>query len=259
MIDALISFSIKNKMIVLLFVAGLITWGVYSFTRIPIDAVPDITNNQVQVITQSPALSAPEVEQFVTFPLELSFGNIPGVTEIRSISRFGLSVITVVFGDDMNIYLARQLINEKINTVLPNIPRNGGIPQLAPVTTGLGEIYQYVIYPEKGYEGKYSPMDLRTIQDWIVKRRLTNIEGVVEVSSFGGFQKQYEVSVDPDVLRAYNTSITEVFHALESNNENTGGSYIEKGPLVYFIRGEGRVKDIADIKNIVVKQNEVFL
>lgn len=255
MIESLIQFSIRNKFIVILAMIGLVAWGAYSITQIPIDAVPDITNNQVQVITQSPSLSAPEVEQQITLPLEIAFGNVQGVTEIRSISRFGLSVITVVFEETVNPYLARQIISEKINQVIPNIPKSLGIPQLGPLSTGLGEIYQYVLYPAKGYEEVYSPMELRTIQDWIVKRRLSNIEGVVDVSSFGGFLKQYEVTLDPEMLRSYNLSIGEVFDALEKNNENIGGSYIEKGPNVYFVRGEGRVENNEDIENIVIKNS----
>ncbi|MCU0437853.1 MAG: CusA/CzcA family heavy metal efflux RND transporter [Raineya sp.] len=253
MLDNIIGFSIRNKIIVGVAVLVLIIWGSYSLTQIPIDAVPDITNNQVQVITQSPQFSAQEVEQFITAPLEMSFANLQYVEEIRSISRFGLSVITIVFKEEMDIYLARQLITEKIKLAEKDIPSSMGQPFLAPVSTGLGEIYQYVIRPKKGYEKQYNSQDLRTIQDWIVKRRLAGTEGVVEVSSFGGNIKQYEVAIKTEQLRAYELTINEIFDALHKNNENTGGSYIEKQGQAYFIRAEGFIKNLSDIENIVVK------
>ncbi|KOY85283.1 acriflavine resistance protein B [bacterium 336/3] len=253
MLDNIIGFSIRNKIVVGVAVLALVIWGSYSLTQIPIDAVPDITNNQVQVITQSPQFSAQEVEQFITAPLEMSFANLQEVEEIRSISRFGLSVITIVFKEEMDIYTARQLITEKIKLAEKDIPSSMGQPFLAPISTGLGEIYQYVIHPKKGYENRYNSQDLRTIQDWIVKRRLAGTEGVVEVSSFGGNVKQYEVAIQTEQLRAYELTITDVFEALHQNNENTGGSYIEKQGQAYFIRTEGFVKTLADIENIVIK------
>jgi len=253
MLDNIIGFSIRNKIIIGLAVLVLVIWGGYSLTQIPIDAVPDITNNQVQIITQSPQFSAQEIEQFITAPLEISFANLQKVEEIRSISRFGLSVVTVVFTEDMDIYLARQLITEKIKLTEKDIPTSMGQPFLAPVSTGLGEIYQYVIRPKKGYENRYNSQDLRTVQDWIVKRRLAGTEGVVEVSSFGGHIKQYEVAIQIERLRAYELTITDVFEALQRNNENTGGSYIEKQGQAYFIRTEGFAKKLEDIEQIVVK------
>lgn len=253
MIDKLISFSIRNKLIIGMFVVGLIGWGIYSIRQIPIDAVPDITTNQVQVITQSPTLAAQEVEQFITFPIELAMANLPEVEEIRSVSRFGLSVITVVFSDDMDSYLARQLISEQLKTAERSIPKGLGSPELGPITTGLGEVYQYVIHTEPGFEEVYSDMDLRTINDWIVKRQLAGTPGVIEVNGWGGHLKQYEVAVEPDKLNSMHISLSDVFTALEANNENTGGSYIEKRFSTYFIRGEGLVKSLDDIRNIVVK------
>ena len=232
---------------------GLVGWGSYAFKHIPIDAVPDITNNQVQVITQSPTLAAQEMEQFVTFPIEMAMANLPEVEEIRSISRFGISVVTVVFEEDADIYRARQLISEQLTIAEADIPKGFGVPELGPITTGLGEVYQYVLYADSGYEDMYSDMDLRTINDWIVKRQLGGTEGVIEVSGWGGHLKQYEVSVKPEVLNSMNISIKEVFDALEANNENTGGSYIEKRYNTYFIRGEGLVKSIADIEKVVVR------
>lgn len=254
MIDNLIAFSIKNKLIILMLTLVWIIWGVYSLTQLPIDAVPDITNNQVQLITQSPNYSAQEVERFITAPLEFVLGNVQKVEEIRSISRLGISVITIVFEDGVDIYLARQWVAEQIKTV--SIPPEMGQPEMAPVTTGLGEIYQYVLRPKAGYAQKYNAMELRTLQDWLVKRQLTGIEGIVDVSSFGGFVKQYEVAIKPEELRAYGLTLDEVYQALQANNQNTGGSYIEKNSQAYFIRGEGMVSSKEDIAQIVVKNVE---
>lgn len=253
MLDRIINFSIKNKLVIGLFVVGLIAWGSYSFTQLPIDAVPDITNNQVQVITVTPSLAAQEVERLITFPVEITMATIPDIEEIRSFSRFGLSVVTIVFKEDVDVYWARQQVNERITKAKEQIPAGVGTPELAPVTTGLGEIYQYVVHTKKGYEDKYSPTELRTIQDWIIKRQLLGTEGVADVSSFGGYLKQYEIAIDPLKLRSMEISIAEVFAALQKNNQNTGGAYIDKTPNAYFIRSEGLVESIKDIENIVVK------
>ncbi len=222
-------------------------------TQIPLGTVPDITNNQVQVITTSRNLATEDIEQFITFPIELEMGNLPGVKEIRSISKFGLSVVTIIFDDDMGTYLPRQLIAEKLQSAQETIPKEYGTPEMGPISTGLGEIYQYILDVEPGYEDQYTTMELRTIQDWIVRRQLIGIPGVVEVNTWGGFLKQYEVAVDPAKLLALNITIGEVFKALESNNENIGGGYIEKYQESYFVRGEGMVKSISDIENIIVK------
>jgi len=253
MLSKIIEFSIKNKLIIGLFVLALIGYGIYEVRKLPIDAVPDITNNQVQVITVAPALGAPDVERLITFPIEQVNNNIPGLIELRSFSRFGLSVVTIVFEDDIDIYWARQQVSERLQQAQEQIPKGVGTPVLAPVTTGLGEIYQYTIRPKKGYEDQYNVMELRTIQDWIVRRQLLDVKGVAEVSSFGGYLKQYEVAVIPEKLMAYNITIGDVFTALETNNQNTGGSYIEKGPTILFIRSEGLVGGMEDIQNIVVK------
>lgn len=255
MLDKVIHFSIKNKMIIGLLTLALIIWGSYSLTKLPIDAVPDITNNQVQVITVSPSLAAEDIERLVTFPVEQTMANIPGIEEVRSFSRFGLSVVTIVFKDNIDVYWARQQVNERLNEAKTIIPQGVGIPELAPVTTGLGEIYQYVIHTKKGYEKKYSPMELRTIQDWIVRRQLLGTEGVADVSSFGGYLKQYEIALNPDKLRSMNISINDVFTALQKNNQNTGGAYIDKKPNAYFIRSEGLIATKEDIEKIVVKVN----
>ncbi len=253
MIDKIIFFSIKRKFIILIFVLIWILWGIYSMFRVPLDAVPDITNNQVQVITTTPNLGTSDIEQFVTYPVEIAMSNLPGVIELRSVSRFGLSVVTIVFEDDMGTYLPRQLIQEKLSEVNEQIPKGFGKPFMAPISTGLGEIYQYTISPKPGYDTVYSPMELRTIQDWIVKRQMSMLPGVVEVNSFGGYQKQYEVAVDPDKMKSMDIGIMEIFDALEKNNENTGGAYIEKSKMANFIRGEGLLRNIRDIENIVVK------
>ena len=255
MINKLIDFSIRNKLIIGIFTLLLIGWGTYSLRQIPIDAVPDITNNQVQIITQSGNLAAPEVEKFITYPIELTMQNIPGVTEVRSISRFGISVVTVVFKDEMGIFLPRQLVDEKLQEAQNNIPKGFGIPSKAPISTGLGEVYQYILKPAKGYEDQYDAMDLRTIQDWIVKRQLAGTEGIVEVNSFGGFLKQIEVAVDPEQMKSKGVTITDVFKALEQNNSNAGGSYIEKGSENLYIRGIGRVSSLKEIENIHIKNN----
>ncbi|WP_288427080.1 CusA/CzcA family heavy metal efflux RND transporter [uncultured Spirosoma sp.] len=251
MLEKIIQFSIRQKLLVGLGVVALIAWGSYALTQLPIDAIPDITNNQVQVVTQVPSLAAQETEQFVTFPLETTLRNVPGVTEIRSISRFGLSVITVVFDETTPTLQARQLVAEQLKAAEGSL--TAGSPQLAPITTGLGEIYQYVIRPENEADTRYSATDLRTIQDWIVKRQLSGVAGVVDISSIGGYLKEYEVQIDPERLHGMNTSLTEVMDALAANNANTGGSYIEKGPEAFFIRGEGMVRTPDEIGQIVVK------
>jgi len=252
MLDNIIRFSIRNKLIIALCTLAWLGWGVYSLTKLPIDAVPDITNNQVQIITSAPSQSALDIERLVSFPIEQSMATIPGIVEVRSFSRFGLSVVNIVFSDETDIYWARQQVSERLIQAQNTIPPHIGTPEMAPVTTGLGEIYQYIIRPKKGFEHKYSPADLRTIQDWNIRRQLLGIEGVADVSSFGGFLKQYEVAIKPEKLRSYNLSIQDVFKALETNNQNTGGAYIDKKPTAYFIRSEGLITSISDIENIVV-------
>lgn len=254
MLHKIIHFSVRHKFIVGLMTLALIVWGVWSAGKLPVDAVPDITNNQVQIITLTPTLAAQETEQLVTYPIEQSLANLPDLEEMRSISRFGLSVITVVFHDDVDIYFARQLINEKLKEAEEKIPEGIGTPELAPVSTGLGEIYQYVIHPKKGAENKYTAMDLRTMQDWIVARQLYGTKGVAEVNSFGGLLKQYEVAVNPARLKSMNVTIAELFTALEKNNQNTGGAYIDKKPNAYFIRGVGLLSSMDDIRDILVKK-----
>lgn len=252
MFDAIITYSVKNKFVIGLLVFALIIWGIFSLKQLPIDAVPDITNNQVQIITSSPTLATQEVEQFITTPVELSLQNIQQTLEIRSISRFGLSVVTVVFEEEMDLYLARQLVTENLKAAEDNIPKSLGTPEMSPISTGLGEIFQYVVLPDSGYEDKYSLTELRTIQDWIIKRQLSGIDGVVEVNTLGGYLKQYEVAIEPELLKSVDLSITDVFDAIKNSNENTGGAYIEKNPNTYYIRTNGIAKSLEDIGNIVV-------
>lgn len=253
MLSKIILFSIKNKLVVGMLTLILIIWGIMSIIQLSVDAVPDITNNQVQIITQAPTLSTQEVEQFITLPIELAMANIPNIIEKRSISRSGISVITIVFKDKVDIYWARQQISEQLKEAETMIPKGISNPSLGPITTGLGEIYQYTIGVDKGYENKYTITDLRTIQDWIVRRQLAGTQGLAEVSGWGGYVKQYEIALDNDKLNAMNITIPEIYKALENNNENTGGSYIEQYNNAYFIRGIGLVESLSDIEKIVVK------
>ncbi|MFV0365688.1 MAG: CusA/CzcA family heavy metal efflux RND transporter [Mangrovibacterium sp.] len=249
MINKIISFSIRNKLTIGFMTVAIIVGGLWSMTKIPLDAVPDITNNQVQVITTAPNLGTEDMEQFVTYQVELAVSNLPGVSEIRSVSRFGLSVVTIVFKDDMGTYLPRQLVSEALNKVKEKIPEGFAEPFMAPISTGLGEIYQYTLELDPGYDSIYNDMDLRSMQEWIVKRQMAMVPGVVEVNSFGGRGKQYEIAIDPDRLRSMNLSINDVFQALQDNNQNTGGAYIEKNHQANFIRGEGLMRSLDDVRN----------
>ena len=254
MLNKIIEFSVKNKLIVGLFVIALIGFGIYQTTKLPIDAVPDITDNQVQVITMAPSFGATDIERLVTFPIEQANSNISGMKEIRSFSRFGLSLVTIVFEDEVDVYWARQQVAERLQQVQSQIPQGIGTPELGPVSTGLGEIYQYVVKPKKGFEQQFDATNLRTIQDWIVRRQLLGVKGVAEVSSFGGKLKQYEIAINPNKLNAYGITINDVFSALENNNQNTGGAYIEKGSTVLYIRSEGLIGNIQDIENVAIKR-----
>jgi len=223
MINKLIAFSINNKIVIALLTLALIVGGVFSILKVPVDAVPDITNNQVQIITQAPNLGTEDIEQFVTYPVELAVANLPEVEEIRSVSRFGLSVVTIVFNDNLDTYLPRQLVSEKLTEIKANIPEGFGTPIMGPISTGLGEIYQYTLEVDPKFKDNYSTTELRTIQDWIIRRQMAMVPGVVEVNAFGGGIKQYEVAVNPNRLKAMGISIKDVFTALQNNNQNTGG------------------------------------
>ncbi len=256
MLNKIIEFAIKNKLIVGLFTIALIIYGSFELTKLPIDAVPDITNNQVQIITTAPSYGATDIERLVTFPVEQANSNIAGIKEIRSYSRFGLSLVTLVFNDDVDVYWARQQVAERLLVVQEQIPKGIGKPEMGPISTGLGEIYQYAVKPKKGYEKRYDITELRTIQDWVVRRQLLGVKGVAEVSSFGGKLKQYQVTIDPNKLVANKVTIAEIFDALENNNQNTGGAYIEKQASVLYIRTEGLIGSKEDIENVVVRTSE---
>lgn len=253
MFRRIISFSISNPLIVGLGVIGLVVWGVASLGSLPIDAVPDITNNQVQIVTRSPALAPQEVEQLITTPVELTMASIPGIRELRSISRFGLSVVTIVFDDNVDVYWARAQVDQRLVEVQREIPAGTGTPLLAPVTTGLGEIYQYVIKAAPGYEEQYPLQELRTLQDWIVRRRLLGTPGIADVSSFGGYLRQLEIAIDPVRLRSAQISIAEIIRAVEANNANSGGAYIERRSGVQYIRTDGLARSAEDVAEIIVR------
>ena len=252
MFQKLITYSIHNKLVVGVATLALIVWGVWSLIHLPFDATPDITNNQVQVITQAPSLGAQEVEQNITTPVEMALANIPRIEERRSISRSGLSVITLVFDDAADIYWARSQVAQVLETISKELPNNTET-EMGPIATGLGEIYHYTVRAKEGYEHKYSLTQLRTIQDWIVRKQLSGTPGVAEVSGWGGFVKQYEVAVDNQRLNANGITVGEIYSALERNNANTGGSYIEENANQYYIRGIGRVGSLSDISNICIK------
>ncbi|MEZ4910422.1 MAG: CusA/CzcA family heavy metal efflux RND transporter [Saprospiraceae bacterium] len=253
MLNSIITFSIKNKLLIGLMTFGLIALGMFEATKLPIDAVPDITDNQVLVITQAPSYGAQDIERLITFPIEQANSNISGLKKIRSFSRFGLSLVTIVFNDDIDVYWARQQVSERLQQIQSQIPPEIGTPELGPVATGLGEIYQYVIKPKKGYESKYDPVALRTIQDWVVRRQLLGVKGIAEVSSFGGKLKQYQVVLDPERLNSSGITIYDIFNALEANNQNTGGGYIEKNATALYIRTEGLINSKDDIGSIPIK------
>ena len=254
MIDGLIRFSISQRLLILLFVAILATAGIYSLQHLPIDAVPDVTNVQVQVLTAAPSLAPLEIERQITFPVEVAMSGLPDIVEIRSISRFGLSLVTIVFADHVNTYFARQLVAERLSEARDQIPEGIGSPEMGPISTGLGEIYQYELRSNRG--AGYDATSLRTVQDWIVRRQLLGVPGVTEVNSFGGREKQYQVRLEPAKLQSYKLSLRDVVEAVTRNNANVGGAYIEHSSEQYLLRGIGLVENPADIENIVVKTGD---
>jgi cobalt-zinc-cadmium resistance protein CzcA len=256
MLNRIIHWSIQNKLIVAVLTLGIIAWGVFSLSKLPIDAVPDITNNQVQIVTVSPSSGAEDIERFVTFPVEQSMATTPGIEEIRSFSRFGLSVVTIVFTEETDIYWARQQVLERLSDAKGSIPPGYGDPFLAPLSTGLGEIYQYTLKAKPGFEKKFTPTELRTLQDWVIRRQLLGVKGVADVSGFGGNIKTYEIAIDPFLLKSNGITVTDVFQAIERNNQNTGGAYIERNSMTTYIRTEGLIGSLTDIENIQVKHNE---
>lgn len=251
MINAIVRFSVKHRQLVLMMVGGFVAAGLYSFQRLPIDAVPDVTNVQVQVLTSAPSLAPLEIERQITFPVEVSMSGLPNVEEIRSTSKFGLSAVTIVFEDSVDIYFARQLVLERLNEARDQIPESIGAPEMGPISTGLGEIYQYELRAAPG--SGYDATGLRTVQDWDVRRQLLGVPGVAEVNSFGGFEKQYQVRLDPAKLQSYDLSLRDVLESVTRNNANVGGAYIEHGSEQYLLRGIGLAESADDIANIVVK------
>jgi cobalt-zinc-cadmium resistance protein CzcA len=257
MLHKIINWSISNKLIVGIMTLGLIIWGIISLTNLPIDAVPDITNNQVQIVTSSPSSGAEDIERFVTFPVEQTMATIPEIEEIRSFSRFGLSVVTIVFKEQTDIYWARQQVSERLSEAKSKIPPGFGDPSLVALSTGLGEIYQYIVKAKKGFESKIDATELRSIQDWVIRRQLLGVEGVADVSGFGGNLKQYEIAVNLTQLKGFGLTIADVFKAVEQNNQNTGGAYIEKNSTTTYIRTDGLMQSINDIEQTVVAQNQL--
>lgn len=256
MFEAIIAFSVRQKALILVMAAALVGAGIYSAQQLPLDAVPDITNNQVQVVTLSPSLAPEEIEKFITQPLELQLGYLPNLVELRSLSRFGLSIITIVFEESVPILQARQLVQEQLNLAQEELPLGLGRPEMLPITTGLGEIYQYTLQVDSAYADRYSPTDLRTIQDWLVKRRFSQTEGLVEVSSFGGFLKEYEVAVDPLALGQFELSLDEVGKALEAANQNLGAGYLQRGERSFYLRTEGLLESEAEIESVYIAHRD---
>ncbi|MBS1543027.1 MAG: CusA/CzcA family heavy metal efflux RND transporter, partial [Bacteroidetes bacterium] len=255
MIDRIILLSVKNKLTISALTLLLIGWGTYSLSMLPVDAVPDVTSNQVDVITNSPSLATLEIERFITAPLEMAMSNIPGLVEVRSVSKFGLSVVKLVFSDDTDLYWARQQVFERLEAVKSEIPEELGKPAMGPVSTGLGEVFQYVIRPKDPADKSFSLMEIRTLQDWFIRKQLLGIKGVAEVSGFGGYKKEYQASINPERLRGLHVTIDELFAALESGNSNTGGAYVEKDSKAYTIRGLGLATTLEEVGNTVIKVN----
>jgi len=245
--DRLIDLSLRYKFLVLVLTVVVIGAGVNSMLRLPIDAVPDVTPNQVLVLTSAPGLGPLEVERSVTFPVETSMSGLPGIAEIRSVSRFGLSSVTIFFNEDIDVYFARRLVLERLPDAREAIPAGFGTPTMGPISTGLGEIYQFEVRGDK-----YSAMELRSILEWDIAFKLRSVPGVVEINTYGGELKTYEVQLDPDKLVAFNVSLDQVFTAIEKNNANTGGAFIERAQEQYVVRGEGLVESLSDVDNIVV-------
>jgi len=251
MVHHIIEWSLNNRFVVMLTCAILIGAGILSASKLPLDAVPDLTNVQVQILTISPALGPEEVEQFITFPVENAMSGLPRVMEIRSISRIGLSAVTVAFEDGTDIYWARNLVNERLLQAKQNIPAGMGDPQLGPIATGMSEIFQFEVKAENGFN--YSLMDLRTVLDWQIAFQLRSVPGVIEVNTFGGELKTYEVQLNPSKLLNYNITLSRIFEALRENNANAGGGYIAHGEEQRLIRGEGLISSLDDIRNIVLE------
>ena len=251
MVAALIRFAVAQRLLVMLLVVMMAGAGIYSLSQLPLDAVPDVTNVQVQVLTSSPALAATEVERQITFPVEVAMSGLPGITELRSVSMFGLSAVTVVFSDNTDIYAARQLVLERLSQARGDIPEPLGTPEMGPIATGLGEIYQYELRATAG--SGFDLSSLRTTQDWDVRRQLLSVPGITEINSFGGIEQQFQIRIHPQRLQAYDLNLRDVYEAVKRNNANVGGGYIEHGPEQYVLRSIGLAASIDDLRRIVVK------
>lgn len=255
MIDKIIAISVRKPFLIAFFTLVLMFWGSFSLYNLPIDAVPDVTSNQVDVITLSQNLASLEIEQFITAPIEMAMSNIPGLIEIRSISKFGLSVVKLVFSDDTDVYWARQQVFERLEAVKNDVPEELGKPIMGPVSTGLGEVFQYVIRAKDPKDKSFSPMEIRTLQDWVIRKQLLGTPGIAEVSGFGGYNKEYQAEMNPDRMRSLHVTIDELFAALSEGNANTGGAYIEKNNKAFTIRGIGLASSLEEIGNTVIKIN----
>jgi cobalt-zinc-cadmium resistance protein CzcA len=255
MFERIIRFAIEHRWLVMLAVIAMAAVGIYNYQKLPIDAVPDITNVQVQINTSAAGYSPLEVEQRVTFPIETVMAGLPALQETRSLSRYGLSQVTVIFKDGTDIYFARQLVNQRIQEAKENLP-GGVVPMMGPISTGLGEIYLWTVESEPGAKKPdgtlYTPTDLREIQDWIIKPQLRQVPGVTEINSIGGFAKEYLVAPDPAKLRSYGLSLTDVVGAIDRNNSNVGAGYIERRGEQFLIRAPGQVRTLDDIRNTIL-------
>lgn len=255
MINGLITFAVEQRLLVALLIVALVGWGIYSLREVPIDAFPDVTNNQVQIMTKVPGMSPIEVEKLVTYPVEVAMASLPDVIENRSISQFGLSVVTIVFEDAVDIYFARQLVFERLSEVRNELP-DGAEPNLGPLSTGLSEIYQYTLHDAPNDEYAYSNMELRELQDWLLAPELRTVPGVIEVNSLGGYVKQYHVLIEPNALINFDVTLEDVYGALEESNQNVGGQYIERGDEQFLVRGLGLLGAesdvIADLEHTVI-------
>ncbi len=245
--ERLLTLSLRYRFFTLVTLLLVIGMGVYSLRELPIDAVPDLTPVQVQILTRAPALGPVEVEQFVTFPIETNLSGLPGLKELRSISQYGISVVTAIFEDHLDLYFVRQLVNERLAVAVEQIPSEYARPMMGPLTTGLGEVYQFTLSGEG-----YSPMALRTLLEWDIGRRLRSVPGVVEVNIWGGREKQFQVMVDPQKLLAVKLSLKDVYEALERNNALAGGGYIVHEREQFLIRGEAMAKGVTDLGKILV-------
>ena len=259
MIDRLIEAAVRQRLLVVLLLVGLAGWGVWSYQQVPIDAFPDVTNNQVQILTQVPSLSPVEVEKLVTYPVETAMASLPGVVENRSLSQFGLSAVTIVFEDDVDLYFARQLVFERLSQVEEALPA-GAEAEMGPVATGLGEIFQYIVRDDPGEPHRYSLTELRTIQDWVIAPELRSVPGVAEINPQGGYEKQYDVAIRPEALLAYDVTLGDVFTALEESNRNAGGQYIERQGEQLLVRGVGLLgaggSAVEDLQNTVIASRD---